>query len=82
MWHLLSSRVRATYPAPPNCSPAPLQCLGSAGVHCNGCLALMALVRGEGDASDANRTLVAELFGVEIIAQGEAAVPECPSGRS
>jgi hypothetical protein len=42
----------------------------------------MALVRGEGDASDANRTLVAELFGVEIIAQGEAAVPECPSERS
>ncbi|KAL4856875.1 hypothetical protein ACK3TF_002919 [Chlorella vulgaris] len=47
-----------------------LERLGSAGVHCNGCLALMALVRGEGDASDANRTLVAELFGVEIIAQG------------
>ncbi len=52
-----------------------LQHLGSDGVQCNGCLALMALVRGEGPASDANRLAVAEGGGVQVMAEGKP--PSC-----
>lgn len=48
----------------------PPQHLGSEGVQCNGCLALMALVRGEGEASDGNRLRLAECGGVTVIADG------------
>jgi hypothetical protein len=44
---------------------------GSEAVQCNGCLALMALVRGAGEASDANRRLLADSGGVQAIAQGK-----------
>lgn len=37
---------------------------------CNGALALMALVRGEGDASDANRLRLADAGGIQVIADG------------
>ncbi|GAB4822418.1 hypothetical protein N2152v2_009464 [Parachlorella kessleri] len=37
------------------------------GVQCHGCLALMALVRGEGDVSDANKWKVASNKGVEAL---------------
>ena len=42
----------------------------SEGVQCNGCLALMALVRGEGEASEANKERLADCGGVEVIADG------------
>jgi hypothetical protein len=48
-----------------------LRFAGSEAVQCNGCLALMALVRGAGEASDANRRLLADSGGVQAIAQGE-----------
>lgn len=56
----------------PSTPPRPLQHLDSDGVQCNGCLALMALVRGEGPASNANRLTVADSGGVQVIAEGEA----------
>lgn len=46
------------------------QYMDSDGVQCNGCLALMALVRGEGAASDTNRLCVADCGGVQVIAEG------------
>ncbi|KAL4447679.1 hypothetical protein ABPG75_004898 [Micractinium tetrahymenae] len=49
------------------------QHLDSDGVQCNGCLALMALVRGEGAASDANRLTLADSGGVQVIAEGMTA---------
>ena len=50
-----------------------VQHIASEGVQCNGCLALMALVRGEGEASDANRQRLADCDGVQVIADGELA---------
>ncbi|KAL4428663.1 hypothetical protein ABPG77_009769 [Micractinium sp. CCAP 211/92] len=52
--------------------------LGSDGVQCNGCLALMALVRGEGPASDANRLAVAEGGGVQVMAEAMCAHLDAP----
>ena len=47
---------------------------GSAAVQCNGCLALMAMVRGEGEGSEANRVRLADCGGVAAIADGEHAL--------
>jgi hypothetical protein len=39
------------------------------GVQCNGCLALMSLVRGEGEVCQANQWHIAKAGGVEVMVE-------------
>lgn len=50
----------------------------SEGVQCNACLAIMALVRGEGDVCIQNQWRVAKAGGVEAMAAAMAAFPSQP----
>lgn len=51
---------------------------GAEGVQCNGCLALMSLVRGEGQVCQENQWRVAKVGGVEAIVAGMQQFPQHP----